>query len=384
MEKSLSYALLSPDFPCMDGVGLFDSINVLQPKEGAMYKKQWLQTGIVFLAGVLFLLFFAHPGLSAGDKPGEGVTVRPARASWSTGFVLEAIYSKGLEELGYEVKHFKELSNPIFYQALVNGEVDFWANGWFPLHNDQLPRNFEEKASLVGYVVKRGALQGYLVSKEHVQKYDIESLEDFKREEVKKAFDGDGDGKADLVGCPPGWGCHEVIMHHMEAYDLKDHVKPSRAAYSAAMADAVARYNNGQPVFFYTWTPNWTVNKLKPAEDVMWINVPEIKPTKGQEGLEDAMVASGIEGAVSDPIKMGFVANDIRVAANDEFLANNPAAEKFFECMEVPLEDIAAQNLKMSEGENKQEDIERHAEEWIEQNRDLWNKCLEEARAAAE
>ena len=29
MEKSLSYALLSPDFPCMDGVGFFDSINVL-------------------------------------------------------------------------------------------------------------------------------------------------------------------------------------------------------------------------------------------------------------------------------------------------------------------------------------------------------------------
>jgi glycine betaine/proline transport system substrate-binding protein len=350
-----------------------------------MRHQEGFRAGAALAAGILFLLLCcAGTALGSEKRPGEGVTVRPARATWTTGFILEAIYSKGLEELGYEVQHFKELANPIFYQALANGEVDYWPNGWFPLHNDQLPRNFEEQASLVGHVVKRGGLQGYLVSREHAEQHDITSLEDFKREEVREAFDANGDGRADLVACPPGWGCHEVIMHHMEVYGLREHIKPSRASYSAAMADAVARYNNGQPVFFYTWTPNWTVYKLKPGKDVVWINVPEIRPTPGQRGMEKAMVASGVEGAVTDPVRLGFVANDIRVAANNEFLRENPAAERFFECMHVPLADIAAQNLKMSQGEDKQEDVERHAREWIEDHRDLWNECLDKARAAAE
>ncbi|MBS3780407.1 MAG: glycine betaine/L-proline ABC transporter substrate-binding protein ProX [Desulfovermiculus sp.] len=350
-----------------------------------MHKQKRVITLVMAILGAVFLLGMLHgTGMASKEKPGEGVTVRPARATWTTGYILEAIYSKGLEELGYEVRKFKSLSNPIFYEALVHGDVDYWANGWFPLHNEQLPRNFEEKASLVGYVVKRGALQGYLASKEHVQKYNIESLEDFKREEVKKAFDANGDGKADMVACPPGWGCEKVISHHMDVYNLEEHINLIKANYSAGMAEAVTRYKNKEPILFYTWTPNWTVNRLKPGKDVLWINVPEIIPTPGQKGLEEAMVATGIKGAVSDPIQMGFVANDIRVAANKDFLEKNPAAKKFFEVMEVPLRDIAAQNEKYFEGEDDQEDVERHAREWIEANKGIWNTCLDEARAAAE
>ena len=65
--------------------------------------------------------------------------------------------------------------------------------------------------NICGTVVKGGALQGYLVSKRDVEKFGIKSLDDFKRDDVKKAFDANGDGKADLVACPPGWGCEKVI-----------------------------------------------------------------------------------------------------------------------------------------------------------------------------
>jgi glycine betaine/proline transport system substrate-binding protein len=317
----------------------------------------------------------------AADMPGKGKTVQPARATWTTGFFLEALYSRAMEELGYTVEDPKEFSNPIFYQSVTQGDVDFWANGWFPLHNAQLPKNFDDTAAKAGVIVKGGAVQGYLVSKKAVEKLNLESLDDFKRDEVKKAFDANGDGKADLVACPPGWGCEKVITHHMDVYDMDDHVNAIKAGYSASMADAVARAQAGEYVFFYTWTPNWTVNKFKPGKDVMWINVPEIIPSEGQEGLEDGMVASGIEGAVTDPIKMGFVANDIVVVANKKFLKKNPAAGKLFELMSVPLSDIAAQNQKMFEGEDKQKDIERHVDEWIEANQEQWDKWIKEASA---
>jgi glycine betaine/proline transport system substrate-binding protein len=261
--------------------------------------------------------------------------------------------------------------------------VDYWTNGWFPMHNAQTPNDFAEKAQKIGYVVKAGGLQGYLVSKKEVEKFGIKSLDDFKRPEVKEAFDSNGDGKADLTACPPGWGCEKVIGHHLDVYELEDHINPVKAAYEAGMASALGDYKSGKPVFFYTWTPNWTVYKFKPGEDVMWINVPEIKPTEAQAEAEDRMTVAGVDGAVSDPVKLGFVVSDIMVVANKDFLDKNPAAAKFLEVFNLPLSDINAQNTLMNEGQKSEKDIERHAAEWISKNQDKWNGWLDEARKAA-
>ncbi len=323
------------------------------------------------------------PVTSAAETPGQGITVNPARATWNTGFFQEALIRRAMESLGYEVSKPKDLQNPIFYKSVTLGDVDYWANGWFPMHNAQLPKDFDEKAEKVGYVAKAGGMGGYLVSKRDVDKFGIKSLNDFKRDDVKKAFDSNGDGKADLTACPPGWGCEKVIDHHLNAYGLNDHINASKASYEAGMASALGNYKDDKPVFFYTWTPNWTVYKFKPGEDVMWINVPEIKPSDAQKGFEDRMTVSGVEGAVTDPVKLGFVASDIRVVANKNFLAANPAAKRFFEVFTLPLEDINAQNTRMNEGEKSDKDIERHADEWIADNQETWDMWLEEARNAA-
>ncbi|MBN2644868.1 MAG: glycine betaine/L-proline ABC transporter substrate-binding protein ProX [Desulfuromonadaceae bacterium] len=331
----------------------------------------------------LLSLILLTPALALNEKPGQGVTVRPARATWNTGYFQEVLVRKGLEELGYQVKRVKELQNPIFYQSVALGDVDYWTNGWFPNHDSQLPENFYDKADRYGYVMKAGGLQGYLVSKKAVEQYNIRSLDDFKRPEVKAAFDKNGDGKADLTACPPGWGCEGVISHHLDVYDLRDHIKPIKAAYAASMAEVVAEAKQGKPIFFYTWAPNWTIFKLKPGRDVMWINVPEIKPKASQEAGRDRMTLSGLEGAVSDPIKLGFVVSDIQIVANKKFVEKNPAAKAFFEAFHLPLEDVNEQNTRMNGGEKSPRDIERHANEWIAKNQQMWQSWLQTARKAA-
>ncbi len=333
---------------------------------------------------MLTLLVAAAVPAGAYDKtPGKGKTVQPARATWNTGYFQAALLETALKELGYKVNGVKELANPLFYQAVALGDVDYWPNGWFPSHDNQLPKKFYDKADTYGYVMKAGGLQGYLVSKDAVEKYNIKSLDDFKRDEVKKAFDGNRDGKADLVACPPGWGCEKIITHHMKAYGLKDHVNPIKATYSASIAEALARHKNGEPVLFYTWAPNWTIFKFEPGKDVMWINVPAIDPLGSQATAKERMTVSGIEGAVSDPVKLGFVVSDIRVVANKKFTEKNPAAKKLFEIFKLPLSDINEQNTRMQEGEDSAKDIQRHVDEWVDKNKEQWNRWLEEARKAA-
>ena len=340
------------------------------------------QTKILITIAVAIALA-APVALAKHHMPGKGVTLKPGRATWNTGFFQEALVRRGLETLGYKVKAPKDLQNPIFYKSLALGDVDYWTNGWFPIHNSQLPKNFDEKAQKIGYVIKAGGIQGYMVSKRDADKYNIKSLADFKREEVKKAFDKNRDGKADLTACPPGWGCEKTIEHHMKVYDLNDHINPVKASYEAGMASALGAYKAGEPILFYTWAPNWTIFKLKPGEDVLWINVPETIPTETQKKDADRMEVEGVDGTVTDKMKMGFVVSDVRIVANKKFLDKNPAAKRFFEVFTLPLVDINEQNTRMNEGEKSEKDIMRHVDEWIEKNTDKWNGWLEEARKAA-
>ena len=101
---------------------------------------------------IVCLSLTAIPAVADDMKPGAGVTVQPARATWNTGFFQEALVRRALTELGYDVKAPKDLQNPIFYKSVALGDVDYWANGWFPMHNAQLPKGFEEDAGMYGYV----------------------------------------------------------------------------------------------------------------------------------------------------------------------------------------------------------------------------------------
>ncbi len=309
----------------------------------------------------------------AQDMPGEGKTIRMAQATWDTGWFQAEIYRQAFQKLGYTVGQPSTLDNPPFYQAVAQGDIHVWVNGWFPLH-DTYAETFEQGAERVGYVAQGGALQGYLIDKKTADEHGITNIADFKKPEIKALFDSNGDGKAEMVACPPGWGCETVIEEHLNKWELNDHIQPIKAAYSASMADAVGKYQNGEPILFYTWTPNWTVGVLKPGQDVVWIEAPEATETQ---------TVAGLEGCVADPCRMGWDANDIRPVANSAFLEENPAVRVLLENMSIPLGDIFEQNAKMQNGEDKQADIERHAGEWIAANQATFDGWIQAAMDAA-
>lgn len=332
------------------------------------------------LAGVLAVGLFAAVAAGA-TLPGEGKTVKIARATWDTGWFQTAIYIDALKKLGYKVDGPITLDNPPFYQAVGQGDVDFWVNGWFPLHNTY-KKDFEPGATTIGYVAKGGALQGYLVDKKTADKYHITNIDDFKKPEIRKLFDSNGDGKADLVACPPGWGCEKVIAYQLDAYHLRKDINPIKASYSASMADAIGRFKEGKPIFFYTWTPNWTVGVLKPGRDVVWIQVPFPALPPDQKGLEDQTTIPNVKGCVANPCKMGWPANDIRPVANKAFLKRNPAVKKLLEVARIPVADIFAQNAKMNAGADSKRDIQHQAEQWIADHQKTFDGWIRQATEA--
>lgn len=319
--------------------------------------------------------------VAAQDLPGEGVTVKMGKASWLSTEPKVAVTTLLLEELGYNVEPaILFSSNPVGYLAINQGDVDFWPSGWFPGHSVQLPGDWDRNASIVGMICEGCGAEGYLVNIPAIEEFGIETLEDFKRPEVKAAFDANGDGRADLFGCPPGWGCHEIIEHHMDAYDLRDHVNHVTADYTLNFADALARIQAGEPTLYYTWAPNNTILLAVPGEDVMWIGVPYIDRAPAHEAFEDEDLIASVDHAVLDPLPMGFVPNDIQFAANNRFLEANPAAKALLENVELDLTWLSEATLRIEDGE----DVFDIAAEWIEANRDTVDAWLDAALAAAQ
>ena len=289
--------------------------------------------------------------------------IRMARANWDTGYFQAEIYKQALEKMGYTVTDVKTMKPSVFYLAAAAGDLDLWVNGWFSTHDTYI-KEAKGKVKAVGNVMAKGGLQGYLVDKKTADKFGIKSVMDIKKH--AKQFDSNGDGKADMVACPPGWGCEKQITKHFAELGLGDFINPVQADYSASMADAIAKYKNGKSILVYTWTPNWTVGALKLGKDIVWIDVPYSK-TKSVK----------VPNATKSKINMGFGADDIRAAANVAFLKANPKVEKMLKKASIPLADIAAQNLKMNAGEKSEKAIKKHASAWIKANQsafDSWVK----------
>lgn len=302
----------------------------------------------------------------AASEQADAPVVRMARATWDTGWFQAEIYRQLLQQIGYRVEGPTTMENEEFFTAVNEGEVDLWANGWFPLHQPLL--DDATAAEPVGVQVEGGALQGYLVDKATAEEHDITNLGDLANPEIAELFDRDGDGRADLIGCNTGWTCGPIIDHQLDAYELTATVEQVQADYSPMMEATVERYQTGQPVLFYTFTPNWTVGRLVPGTDVVWLETPFPSLPDDQAAADEQTAVPDVPGCGSDPCQMGWPANDIRPVANTAFLDANPTVRALLDQIRIPLADILEQNARMVDGEGDPADIRRDATQWIADN----------------
>ncbi|MCK9258990.1 MAG: glycine betaine/L-proline ABC transporter substrate-binding protein ProX [Azoarcus sp.] len=337
-----------------------------------MQKRSFLKQ---ILGGAALVLAAAVPVHAiAADMPGKGVKVQPIKSSIAEETFQTELVMRALTDLGYEVAPIKEIEYAAGHIALGNGDATFMADHWNPLHVDFYEKAGGDAKLYREGVYSGGALQGYLIDKATADKYKITSIDQLKDPKIAKLFDTDGDGKADLAGCNPGWGCEKVIEHHLDAYGLRDRITHKQGSYAAIIADTIARQKQGESVLYYTWTPYWVSGVLVPGKDVTWLKVP-FSALPGER--------KDVDTSLPDGSNYGFQANNQHIIANRAFTDANPAAAKLFAIMKLSNNDISAQNKRMRDGENKAADITRHVDAWVKGHADLYNGWLEQARAAA-
>jgi glycine betaine/proline transport system substrate-binding protein len=248
------------------------------------------------------------------------------------------------------------------------------AVNWDPLQTDMYQSAGGDKKFYRQGAYITNAAQGYLIDKKTADQYHISDISQLKDPKLAKLFDADGDGKADLAGCEPGWVCGNVINTHIKAYGLSDTVTQNQGNYSAIIADTLTRYKQGKPVLYFTWTPYWVSDELAPGRDVVWLTVP-FSASPGSLKDNDTALPNGKN--------YGFSVNNEHIVANKQWAEANPAAAKLFAIMKLPLADVNAQNLRMHKGENSAADIQRHVDGWIRAHQATFDGWITTAAAAA-
>lgn len=320
------------------------------------------------------LLAFGLATHAATDLPGKGVKVQPLQSAIAEETFQTLLVSRGLEKLGFDVQPIKEIEAATGHVAISNGDATFLADHWDPLHADFYKNGGGDAKLFRKGVYSGNAAQGYLIDKKTAEKYNITHLDQLKDPELAKLFDSTGDGKADLTGCNPGWGCELVIEHQLTAFGLRDTVSHAQGSYSALIADTITRFNTGLPVLYYTWTPYWVSGVLRPGQEVVWLEVP-YSSLPGEQAKLDTQLPNGKN--------YGFTLNTQRIVANKTFTDENPSAAKLFEIMQLPVGDINAQNQRMKNGENSEQDIAKHTDAWIKGHQKTFDSWIQQAQAAA-
>ena len=306
----------------------------------------------------------------------QTVIIRSAHSNWIEESFQTNIVNIGLEKLGYKVEKPKEIDYPALYISIGNGDLDYSVIYYLPGHEKFFENaGGEEKLEGVGNLTPNGR-SGYQIDKKTADKYNITNIEQLKVPEIAQLFDSDGDGKANLVGCNPGWACELIIDNQLKAYGLQDAVEQNRGQYTILLADAITRYKQGKSIIYYGYNPHWIYTVLKPGEDAIWLEVPftSLPESMGNLSEKDTSV---------DGKNLGFPLLQQYIVANKKFLEANPVARKWFELVQIPVADMNVESLLIKEGEDKPEDILRHAQEWVKNNQQKYDNWLETARKEA-
>ncbi len=338
----------------------------------------------------------AAGGLGNDALPGAGVTVIAGRSSIDEGYFQAALLTELLTELGYEVSdpadgwwEFDEV-----YPVLAEGEIDFWPHGRSPGHEHRLAQSrldgttVGEHVVLVGDLIPVGGVFGLLITRLTARDHGIRSLQQINESpDLVELFDSDGNGKAEIYGCPVQHQCSTVIDETV-AFNRWTNLEQIYGDVGQVTADSASAEAAGIPRIQYKWAPSEHTALLVPGQNVVWLslgtedNVIDGSTPVGRNYRLTGPAPLG-ERCTDDPCWLGWSWDTIRVAANRDFIEANPAAARLFELVTLDGAVVAQQIYNTFYEPSELGDPQTQAREWLAEHRELADGWLTEARLAA-
>jgi len=210
-------------------------------------------------------------------------------------------------------------------------------------------------------------------------------------------LDSDGNGKGEFFGCPEDWTCDDIMASQI-AFAGWDNLEQTQAGYDAMFAEFLTKAQAGEPAIIYTWTPTSYLAQAIPGETTMWLSVnndsvlDDSNPLDKEGGEEynqrrDGQIGYTGLGADTclqgpDGCQVGWLAADIEITANKDWLADKPAARELFNQFKPALIDLAIAGVELAASDGSNAAVESIAASWIENNRDLADSWVNAAMAA--
>lgn len=318
----------------------------------------------------------------ADTLPGEGKNVRFVRSdSLGANYVQDEILIEALKKLGYKVD-LKTLGISAFFQAASQGDLDLSPDMNMP-QVEAAYVQVKDKVELIGEgSIIGGGTNGYLIDKKTAEEYNITVIDQLKDPKLAALFDTNGDGKADLVNCDPGWRCGDVVDYQIEEFGLSDTVRSVRAKYEMLLAETFARFKRGEPVLYYTWQPSWIADTLKPGTDTVWLPIPYDALPENVHAKNGHLVA-GLVGCAGgqDPCRMTTGSWNWMTAANRDFIKDNPAVRSLIEQAQWPATTWSLWEAELNKNKSDR-NIKKIAQDWIKDNAAEFNGWVAQAARA--
>ncbi len=326
---------------------------------------------------------------------GDGREVRIGRANWSSGYIQAEIYRVILEQLGYaptDPERFEHAPD-VAYWEMAKGVFDFWTNSWYPAHDVWHTGQLEDGSMIgehlvvLGTVVDEGGQQGFFIDRKTAFETGVRSIQDINDDPaIAAVFDSDGDGKAEIFGCPTDWTCDDIIEGMMLFYGW-DNIEQRTDGYDRMFEDAIARLDADQPVLMYTWAPTSYYFDADFGNAVEWISAhPDLV-------MDDSTIFGNARDAHMDqrpggsarhciePCQLGWRQSQIQVTANADFIAAEPVLAELFQTVELSLAEVSTLSSELhAPGEAA---IEPIIDRWIEANQTRIGLWVVEALLAA-
>ena len=300
---------------------------------------------------------------AANVVPGNNLVL--AYDGWSGSYlpmyVLKAIFE---DNLGYNVQISDQTTIPAAFESVASGRTDIFTSAWFPARNATLDKypNLVKLGQIYGGK-ERDAYEGWMVPIAVSEQYGVTQVKDLGKQAVVRALDTDGDGRGNLIGCPPDWVCagrHAEILSDYNLADLYEiGVPQTEDALLAAVAD---RFAEGQAALFYMYQPVGFQSGFKVADQALWLR-----------GTEQYL-----------PLSFN------RLVVKGEFLAHHPAAGIILNRIRIPGKDISQsmEQLKAAGADGGQPGfLTGMARDWIAKNRaevDSWLQGVSRRPSAAQ